>query len=77
MKTTSTSRKWTGHVIGVILGTLAVLMPSEIYGAVWWFIPKTFWPIFATATLGGVIYLIIQVTWGISTVIWLLRRGMQ
>lgn len=77
MKITSTSFKWVGHVTGVILGTFMVFIPSVIYVAVWWLIPKTLWPILVMTILGGVIFLIVQVTWGVSTVIWILRRGLR
>lgn len=69
MKTKRTPLQWTGHLIGVILSIVVAVIPAGIYGAVWWFIPKTFWPILWTA-IGGVVWFIVQLIWALCVALW-------
>lgn len=61
--------QWTGHLIGVILSIIVAFIPTGIYGTLWWFIPKTFWPIFVSA-IGGVVWLVVQVIWALFVGLW-------
>lgn len=64
MKTRRTFLQWAGHLTGALLFTGVAFVPTGIYTAVWWFIPKTFWPILL-AVLGGIVWLVVQVTWAL------------
>ena len=64
MKTKRTLLQWTGHLIGVMFAIIVSLIPTGIYAVVWWFIPKTFWPILGTA-LGGIVWFVAQIVWAL------------
>lgn len=66
--------QWAGHLIGALFFIVVALIPTGLYAAVWWFIPKTFWPILGTA-LGGVVWLVVQVVWALKVGLWWDKRG--
>ncbi|OHA20253.1 MAG: hypothetical protein A2849_02960 [Candidatus Taylorbacteria bacterium RIFCSPHIGHO2_01_FULL_51_15] len=68
MKTNRTPQQWIGHSIGVILFTIVALLPTAGYGALWWFMPKSFWPVFGAVLLGA-LWIIVQVIWGLCVAI--------
>ena len=69
MKTKRTPLQWAGHMIGATLFLIAAIVPTGIYGYVWWHLPKTFWPIFWTA-IAVIIWLPIQVVWALRIATW-------
>lgn len=65
MNAKRTFLQWLGHVAGVILFTIVALIPTGIYAAIWWLIPKNLG--FVIVAVGiGIIWLIAQVACGLA-----------
>ena len=54
-----------GKGIGVVLSIGIALVPTALYVALWWAIPKRFWAVFLT-TIAGVIFLVGQLIWALT-----------
>lgn len=70
MKTKRTPLQWVGFTMAVLVSVILALLPAGAYGTLWVFIPKTFWPVFLTATIGGILFAAIQVIWVLTVLLW-------
>ena len=60
---------WAGVILPNIHWVVVALIPTILYGAVWWLIPQTPWWILSTI-VGGVIWVSLQILWPLFLVAW-------
>ena len=66
MKTNLSFSEWVRQQIRGLGLLILAFIPTLLYLAVWWFIPKTFLGIIFTAVLGGLVWLVVQLVWAVS-----------